>query len=138
MRLSLYEPRKSIWREPCPAHRPVAAQPDINMNNEVVEHVLVEKIEHLENRVKYLESALRAAEAVTLEATLGPLRLRQAVLLYVGAGTSEEFCRKLAPDMGIEVARAASEHLFVLNNAPLPDAERDAFRVVFENGMNRW
>jgi hypothetical protein len=121
-----------------PHRRPAAGQPDFNMSKEVVERVLVEKTQRLENQVKQLESALRAAEAVTLEATLGPLRLRQAILLYVGTGTADEFWRERAADMGVDVATVASQHPFILNNVPLPDANRDALRAVFSNDASPW
>jgi hypothetical protein len=128
----------STWRTSAP-HRPdVGTRVGSNMTNEVVERVLAEKIEHLEKRVKQLESALREAESITLESTLGPLRAREAILLYVGHGTADDCYVEVAAGMGVKVARAASQHLFVLNNAPLHSGEREALREVFKGGMSRF
>lgn len=109
-----------------------------NGMNEVTERILVETIERLETRVKQLESALRASESVSLDAALGPLRLRQAILLFIGNGPADGFLEEVDQKMGAEIARALSNHLFVLDNAPLSPVHRDAVRAVFQGGMNRF
>ncbi len=74
--------------------------------NEVTERILTETIERLETRVKQLESALRASESVSLDAALGPLRARQAILLFIGNGPADGFLDDVDRKMGAEIARA--------------------------------
>lgn len=67
------------------------------MVGEVVEAALSEKIQRLERRVGELESDLSKTTAVTLEAMLGPLRLREAVLFYFGTdAVYNDLTQKLA------------------------------------------
>ncbi|MBW5286774.1 hypothetical protein [Burkholderia gladioli] len=88
--------------------------------------------------MKQLELALRASESVSLDAALGPLRSRQAILLFIGNGPADGLIDEVDRKMGAEIARALSHHLFVLDNAPLSPVHRDAVRAVFQCGMNRF
>lgn len=76
--------------------------------------------------------------AATLGALLGQLRLREVVLLYVGTEDAARFSERLHCEFGSEIADQALRHLFVLNNAPLPEGQRESLRAVFDHGMSRW
>lgn len=52
--------------------------------NAVVETALIEKIQRLEQFVVQLRTELQRAREVSVDTMLGQLRLREAVLLYVG------------------------------------------------------
>ncbi|MFB8831944.1 hypothetical protein ACE0DR_27735 [Azotobacter sp. CWF10] len=104
----------------------------------VMESTLVEKIQHLEQFVMELQDELRRARAATLESMLGTLRLRETVLLYVGNQDKTQFCEQLHREFGSQVAFPVDLHLFVLNNAPLPEEQREALRAAFNHGMNKW
>lgn len=115
---------------------------ELAMNDSMIEEVtttaLVEKIQRLERFVAELQDELQRTRAATLEAMLGPLRMREAVLLYVGAEDAGRFSEQLHREYGSEVANQVLRHLFVLNNAPLSEGQRESLRVVFDNGMSRW
>jgi len=108
------------------------------MTDTVVEAALVEKILRLERFVAELQDELQRTRAATLDALLGPLRLREAVLLYIGTTDAGRFSEQLHREYGSEVANQILRHLFVLNNAPLPEGQRESLRAVFDHGMSRW
>lgn len=103
----------------------------------VVEQALTEKIQLQERFINQLQEDLRQARSASVETILGQLRLREAVLLYVGQD-ADDFTRQLAQEFGGVVARSVSNSLFVLDNAPLPTGVQQALRVAFNHGMNRW
>ncbi|MDR0275549.1 MAG: hypothetical protein LBI48_09475 [Burkholderiaceae bacterium] len=102
------------------------------------EFVLIEKIQRLERQVTHLQRELRRTERATFGAMLGPLRLRETVLLYIGTEDAAQFSERLAREFDTEVACQALQHLFDLNRAPVPDELREAMRAVFNHGMRRW
>jgi hypothetical protein len=105
--------------------------------NEVVLETLTEKIQRQERFIAQLQADLEQARLASVDTMLGQLRLREAVLLYVGQD-ADNFTQQIADNFGSDVARAVSNSLFVLDNAPLPDGEREAVRSAFNHGMKRW
>ncbi|MBV5676216.1 hypothetical protein [Zoogloea sp.] len=103
----------------------------------VVETALVEKIQRQDRFIAELQAELQRARQASVDAMLGQLRLREAVLLYVGQD-ADNFAQQIAEKFGSEVARAVSASLFVLNNAPVPSSTRDALRTACNHGMSRW
>lgn len=107
------------------------------MLDETVTTTLTEKIQRQERFINELQEELRQARSASIETMLGQLRLREAVLLYVGQDT-DNLTQQLAQEFGIEVARAVSASLFVLDNAPVSVDARNALRAACNHGMNRW
>jgi len=68
---------------------------------------------------------------------LRQLRLREAVLLYVGQDV-DNFVQKITENFGSEVARSVLDSLFVLDNAPVPPEMREAIRKAINHGMSKW
>ncbi len=108
------------------------------MASEAVESALIEKIQRLERGIEVMKAELAKANAATLEATLGPLRLREAVLLYFGTEHETAFAARLVKDFGPAVAGQVHQHLLDLNHAPLPDGQREALRAAFNGGITKW
>lgn len=107
------------------------------MMNDVVLDTLTEKIQRQERLITKLQAELQRARETSVESFLGPLRLREAVLLYVGQDAAG-FSKQIAQDFGSEIARAISNSLFVLDNAPISPEVREAFRKATNHGMSRW
>lgn len=108
------------------------------MSNEaVVVDVLTEKIKRQEAQIKHLVQELQEARKASVGHMLGELRLREAVLLYVGTD-AVSFDKRFRDDFGIELQTTALRHLFVLDNAPVSDSVREEFRAAFNRGMNLW
>lgn len=105
--------------------------------NAVVEQTLVEKVQQQERFIAQLQADLEQARQAAVDTMLGQLRLREAVLLYVGQDACN-FAQQIAENFGSEVARAVSNSLFVLDNAPVPIEAREALRAATNHGMNRW
>jgi hypothetical protein len=105
--------------------------------NEVVLETLTEKIQRQERFIAQLQADLEQARQASVDNMLGQLRLREAVLLYVGQD-ADHFAQQIAENFGSEVARAVSNSLFVLDNAPVPTEVREALRTATNHGMNRW
>jgi len=105
--------------------------------NDVVLETLTEKIQRQERFIAQLQADLEQARQASVDTMLGQLRLREAVLLYVGQD-ADNFAQQIAENFGSEVARAVSNSLFVLDNAPVPPEVRDAIRQATNHGMNRW
>lgn len=105
--------------------------------NDVVLGTLTEKIQRQERFIAQLQADLEQARRASVDTMLGQLRLREAVLLYVGQD-ADNFAQQIAEDFGSEVARAVSSSLFVLDNAPVPTEAREALRAATNHGMNRW
>ena len=105
--------------------------------NDAVLETLTEKIQRQERFIAELQAELQQARQASVETMLGQLRLREAVLLYVGQ-EADNFTQQLAESFGGEVARAVSNSLFVLDNAPVSSEAREAIRKATNHGMNRW
>lgn len=105
--------------------------------NDVVLETLTEKIQRQERFIVQLQADLEQARQASVDTMLGQLRLREAVLLYVGQD-ADNFAQQIAENFGSEVARAVSNSLFVLDNAPIPSEAREAIRMATNHGMNRW
>lgn len=105
--------------------------------NEVVLEALTEKIQRQDRFISQLQADLEQARAASVDTMLGQLRLREAVLLYVGQDP-DNFAQQIAETFGGNVARVVSNSLFVLDNAPVSTEAREALRVATNHGMNRW
>lgn len=105
--------------------------------NDLVLEALTEKIQRQDCFIAYLQAELQRARQASVETMLGQLRLREAVLLYVGQDV-EIFAQQIAENFGDEVARIVSADLFVLSNAPVSPEAREAIRTATNYGMNRW
>lgn len=98
---------------------------------------LAEKVRRQERHIEELDAALRTARQASVHEMLGQLRLREALLLYVGRD-ADVFMQQLGEAFGEDIARSVSSSLFVLDNAPLPREIREAIRGAADHGMNRW
>ena len=105
--------------------------------NDVVLETLTEKIQRQDRFIAQLQADLEIARQASVNNMLGQLRLREAVLLYVGQD-ADSFARQIAESFGGDVARAVSNSLFVLDTAPVPIEAREALRAATNHGMNRW
>lgn len=105
--------------------------------NETVFETLTEKIQRQERFIAQLQADLEQARQVSVDTLLGQLRLREAVLLYVGQDV-DNFAQQIAENFGSEIARAVSNSLFLLDNAPVSTETREALRAATNHGMNRW
>lgn len=99
---------------------------------------LQEKIQRLEYRVKQLEAELIEVGSTTLEATMGSLRLRQIILIYLGNEDSYSVADEISNSLGHSVAEQAFRHLFELNRIPISTENRESLRKAVDNGMSRW
>lgn len=98
---------------------------------------LLDKIQRQDRFIAELQAELQSARQASVDTMLGQLRLREAVLLYVGHD-ADNFAQQIAESFGSEVARTVSASLFVLNNAPVSSDTREAIRKATNHGMNRW
>lgn len=105
-------------------------------SNDVVLETLTEKIQRQDRFIAELQAELQRARQASVDTMLGQLRLREAVLLYVGQ-EADRFAHELTETFGSEVARAVSNSLFVLDNAPVTPEAREAIRKATNHGMNR-
>ena len=106
-------------------------------SGDVVIETLTEKIQRQDRFIAQLQADLEIARQASVDNMLGQLRLREAVLLYVGQD-ADSFARQIAESFGGDVARAVSNSLFVLDNAPVSTEAREALRAATNHGMNRW
>lgn len=109
----------------------------MSTNDDVVLETLTEKIQRQDRFIAELQADLEQARQASVQTMLGQLRLREAVLLYVGQD-ADKFAEQIAENFGSEVARAVTNSLFVLDNAPVTPEAREAFRKATNHGMNRW
>lgn len=98
---------------------------------------LAEKNQRLQMLVTELRYDLQKAREASITSMLGHLRLREAVLLYVGTDV-DKFVSRLQCEFSQEVSAAVTSHLFVLDNAPVTMEQREALRVASNHGMDRW
>ncbi len=92
----------------------------------------------LRTELQRARAELQQVRAATLGAMLGPLRLRETVLLYVGNEGEAQFSERLAQEFGSDIADQALRYMYVLNNAPLPGEQTEALRAAFNKGVSRW
>ncbi len=105
--------------------------------NDVVLETLTEKIQRQERFIAQLQADLEHARQASVDCMLGQLRLREAVLLYVGQD-ADKFSQEIAEKFGGDVARTVLNSLFVLDNAPVPSEVRESIRKATNHGMDRW
>lgn len=108
------------------------------MKTAIAEEAVAEKVERLEREVATLLAELDRTRMATLASMLGPLRLREIVLLYVGEKDSARLVEDLSKDFGSWEVNQVIRHLFQLNHAPCSDDEREKFRAMFDHGMNKF
>ena len=106
-------------------------------SGDVVIETLTEKIQRQDRFIAQLQADLEIARQASVDNMLGQLRLREAVLLYVGQD-ADNFAQQIAENFGSDIARAVSNSLFVLNNAPVSSEARESIRKATNHGMNRW
>lgn len=109
----------------------------MSTSDDVVLETLTEKIQRQDRFIAQLQADLEQARQASVDRMLGQLRLREAVLLYVGQD-ADNFAQQIAENFGSEVARAVLNSLFVLDNAPVPPETRAALRKATNHGMDRW
>lgn len=105
--------------------------------NEIVLETLTEKIQQQARLIAGLQAELQRARQASLESMLGPLRMREAVLLYVGKD-ADHIAQHFAQEFGSDITGAVLRHLFLLDNAPMQPEQREAFRKAMNHGMTRW
>jgi hypothetical protein len=105
--------------------------------NDVVLETLTERIQRQDRFIAQLQADLEQARQASVGMMLGQLRLREAVLLYVGQD-ADDFAQQIAENFGSDVARAVSNSLFVLDNAQVSSEAREALRKATNHGMDRW
>lgn len=108
------------------------------MASDAAEAAMAEKIERLERANAALQEELQRARRESLNTMLGPLRLKEIVLVYVGDESRGQITERLAMEYGSAIAADATRHLFVLGDSPLSDQQRQAVRSAANRGMNRW
>lgn len=106
-------------------------------SSDVIFNALAEKIQRQERFITQLQAELEQVRRGSVDTMLGQLRLREAVLLYVGQD-ADNFAQQIAECFGSDVARAVSNSLFVLDNAPISAETREALRAATNHGMDRW
>jgi hypothetical protein len=99
----------------------------------VVNKALTERIVALEHLVKTLQADLKFASAEML----GPLRLREAVLVYVGRAGGRNFIEHIADEFGGAFAREVNRHLFDLNSVPLDPIMLDIMRIAISGAIRK-
>lgn len=104
---------------------------------DTVIETLTEKVQRQERFIAELQGALQEARQASVATMLGQLRLREAVLLYVGTD-ADNFGQQLVENFGGDIARVVSNSLFVLDRAPVSPETREAFRKATNHGMDRW
>lgn len=105
---------------------------------DVVIETLTEKIQRQDRFIAKLEGELRRAREASVDRMLGQLRLREAVLLYVGHDADKLISELDAEFRGHDAVHAVSSSLFVLDKAPVPTEVREAIRKAANHGMNKW
>lgn len=108
------------------------------MASDAAEAAMAEKIERLERANAALQEELQRARTESLNAMLGPLRLKEIVLVYLGEESRDQITERLAKEYGSAIAAEAARHLFILGASPLSDEQRQAVRSAANRGMNRW
>ena len=111
---------------------------------ETILSALTDKIRGLEYRVKELERENTELRRISLPAVLGPLRLRQIVLVsFLDHDPTEELEDVLKPEeirceRNSYLMHETEKHIFRLHRAPLSDEERAVFMRAFNHGLSNW
>lgn len=111
---------------------------DTQCDSYIIDKALTDKIRQLEAHVAVLKTELEAARIASVQNLLGPLRLRQAVLVYFGQAQVADFAAEIEEKFGCEVADAICQHLFNLNNASIDTDQREAMFKAFHGGCYKW
>lgn len=98
---------------------------------------LAEKIQRQERWIEQLQAELHEARLAAAHTLLPWIRLREAVLLYIGQDP-DNFAMQITENFSAEIAGTVSRNLFVLDRAPLPVAVRDAVRRAANHGSFTW
>lgn len=104
----------------------------------VTEQALIEKVQRQERFIAQLQGELQLAREASVARMLGQLRLREAVLLYIGNDSDKLIDDLNSEFRGHDAVRAVSNSLFVLENAPVAPEVCDAIRKAINRGMTRW
>jgi len=104
----------------------------------VAEQALIEKVQRQDRLIAQLQAELQLAHEASVERMLGQLRLREAVLLYIGKDSDKLIDDLNSEFSGHEAVRAVSNSLFVLDNAPVSPGVCEAIRKAANHGMTRW
>lgn len=108
--------------------------------NTAVLETMAEQIQQQKFIITQQQAELERLKRLSVEHVLGQLRLREALLLYVGDDAST-FSEQLAQAFGSEgqdIVRAVSNQLFILDRAPVSPDVREAIRKAVNYGMSRW
>ncbi len=106
-------------------------------------------INALQKQIEHLEAALRNQEAYsrhhlrdTIRAVLMGLRAQAIIPLYLGKETRNEafdhFGINLDYPLGTIVGEVLRDHLWMLDDAPVPDEMKEALRESCQYGCNWW
>lgn len=106
-------------------------------SGDVILESLAQRIRRQDRLIEQLQADLDQARKASVDVMLGQLRLREAVLLYVGRD-ADNLVQQLSEAFGSEIARAVLNSVFVLDNAPVTGEVREAMRKATYHGMNRW
>lgn len=94
---------------------------------------LTEKIERQDAHIDQLQAELQRAREASAASVLGQLRLREAVLVYLGADPAA-LEHQLSRTLGSAVTQDALRHLVLLDDAP---AAREELRRLINGGVTR-
>ncbi|PWE15621.1 hypothetical protein [Alcaligenes faecalis] len=106
---------------------------DKEATNAAIYDALIEKNNRLKARIKDLEQKLRDTRCISLY-TLGPLRSRETILVYVGAEDTQQVETNLTDDFGHDAANLIARHLYYLERSPLTAEVRNAIRNAYIRG----
>ena len=106
---------------------------DKEATKEAIYDAFIKENNRLQARIKGLEQKLSDTRRISLH-TLGPLRSRETILVYVGAEDTQQFETKLTDDFGHDAANLISRHLYYLQRSPLTEEVRDAIRNAYIQG----
>jgi hypothetical protein len=98
-------------------------------SEEVIRTALIEKIKRQQYLIARLQEELRLAQAASIATVLGDLRLRRAILIYVGNDVVK-FEQELRVQFGVDVTQNVLRHLHELDKAPLAHGVREAMRTL--------
>jgi K+-sensing histidine kinase KdpD len=118
-------------------HRAAREAPSDHAVWMVTIQTLTEKIQQQDRLIADLHAELQRAQQADVGTMLRHLRLHETVLLYLGRN-ADTFTERLHQDFGAEMVQKVSDVLFVLDNAPIEPATREAIRQATQHGMNRW
>ena len=108
-------------------------------------NALQKQIEHLEAALRHQNETDRSNFGIEVSATLNVLRAHAIIPLYLGKQTRT---KALEPSSLIDgsphgypmtvLAEVLRDHLWMLDDAPIPDEMKEAIRESCHYGCNRW